>query len=126
MLQKKELKPWWEATERLRKEYAGNGDLAADYLQFAVLTGLRRREITKIKWEDINDRRRTFLVADNKSNRPYELPITDDLKAILDRRRNESRPFNIEEPKKFITQVARWSGVPFSTHDLFFYLMLQQ
>lgn len=115
---KEELKPWWEATERLRKEYAGNGDLAADYLQFAVLTGLRRREITKLKWEDINDRRRTFLVADNKSNRPYELPITDDLKAILDRRRNESRPFNIEEPKKFITQVAQWSDVPFSTHDL--------
>lgn len=66
-------------------------------------------------WELI---RRTFLIADNKSNRPYELPITDDLKAILDRRRIESKPFNIEEPKKFIAQVARWSDVPFSTHDL--------
>ena len=64
---KEELKPWWEATERLRQEYTGDGDLAADYLQFAMLTGLRRREITQIKWEDINQRRRTFLIPENKS-----------------------------------------------------------
>ena len=63
---KEELKPWWAATERLRQEYSGDGDLAADYLQFAMLTGLRRREISQIKWEDINKRRRTFIIPDNK------------------------------------------------------------
>ena len=115
---KEELKPWWEATERLREEYTGDGDLAADYLQFAMLTGLRRREITQIKWEDINQRRRTFLIPENKSKRPYAVPVTDALQAILDRRVGNTRPFNIEEPKKFITKVAEWSDVPFSTHDL--------
>jgi len=115
---KEELKPWWDATERLRQEYTGDGDLAADYLQFAMLTGLRRREITQLKWEDINQRRRTFLIPENKSKRPYAVPVTDALQAILDRRVSNTRPFNIEEPKKFITKVAEWSDVPFSTHDL--------
>jgi integrase len=115
---KEELKPWWQAIERLRNEYAGDGDLAADYLQFAMLTGLRRREITRLKWEDVNQRRRTFLIPDNKSKRPYAVPLSDVLEAILDRRAGSSRPFSIEEPKKFIAKVAEWSGVPFSTHDL--------
>ena len=115
---KEELKPWWDATERLRQEYTGDGDLAADYLQFAMLTGLRRREITQLKWEDINHRRRTFLISDNKSKRAYAVPLTDALQAILDRRSGNARPFSIEEPKKFIATVAEWSDVPFSTHDL--------
>jgi len=115
---REELKPWWEATERLRKKYVGDGQLAADYLQFALLTGLRRREITGLKWEDINRRRKTFLIAENKSKRPYAVPLTQALEDILDRREGGSRPFNIEEPKRFITQVTEWSMVPFSSHDL--------
>jgi len=112
-----ELQPWWEATERLRSDYVGDGDLGADYLQFALLTGLRRREITKIHWEDVNKRRKTLLIPENKSKRPLVLPITGHLEAILDRRKG-NRPFNIVEPKKFIAQVVEWSGVPFSSHDL--------
>ena len=115
---KEELKPWWEATERLRQEFSGDGDLAADYLQFAMLTGLRRREICQIKWEDINMRRKTFIVPDNKSKRPYAVPLTGFLQDILDRRSGNDRPFFIEEPKKFIAKVVEWSDVPFSTHDL--------
>lgn len=115
---KEELKPWWEATERLRQEFSGDGDLAADYLQFAMLTGLRRREICQIKWEDINMRRKTFIVPDNKSKRPYAVPLTGFLQDILDRRSGNDRPFFIEEPKKFIAKVVQWSDVPFSTHDL--------
>jgi len=115
---KEELKPWWEATERLRQEFSGDGDLAADYLQFAMLTGLRRREICQIKWEDINMRRKTFIVPDNKSKRPYAVPLTGFLQDILDRRSGNDRPFFIEEPEKFIAKVVEWSDVPFSTHDL--------
>jgi integrase len=114
----KELKPWWKATERLRKDYVGDGDLAADYLQFAILTGLRRREITGLKWEDINKRRKTLLIADNKSNRPLVLPITRPMAKILESREDEDQPFQIEEPKRFIDKVTEWCDVPFSSHDL--------
>ncbi|MDG0979658.1 MAG: tyrosine-type recombinase/integrase [Halieaceae bacterium] len=115
---KEELRPWWEATERLRTDYDGDGDLAADYLQFAVLTGLRRREITNLEWDDINSRRKTFTITDNKSKRPYSIPITDELSRILDRRSTASRPFDFDDPKRFIQMVSGWSGVQFSSHDL--------
>jgi len=115
---REELKPWWDATERLRKDYIGDGELAADYLQFAMLTGLRRREITGLKWEDINKRRKTFAIHENKSKRPFAVPLTPALQDILDRRKGEDRPFQIEEPKKFINQVITWSEVPFCSHDL--------
>ena len=106
------LKSWWEATERLRSEYVGDGELAADYLQFAMLTGLRRREITGLRWEDINKRRKAFVITENKSKRPYAVPLTPALEQILLRRQDESRPFQIEEPKRFINQVIAWSDVP--------------
>ena len=113
-----ELEPWWKAAERLREDYVGDGELAADFLQFALLTGLRRREISGLKWENINYRRKTFVIMENKSKRPHTVPLTDALITILERRKGETRPFQIEEPKKFIAQVAQWSGVPFSSHDL--------
>ena len=113
-----ELKAWWEAVERLRSDYAGDGDLAADFLQFALLTGLRRREITGIKPEDINRRRKTLIIPENKSKRPHTVILTPVLLEILDRRKGERKPFDIAEPKKFIRQVTQWCEVPFSSHDL--------
>lgn len=115
---KEELQPWWAATERLRHDYRGDGNRAAGYLQFAILTGLRRREITNLKWEDINLRRKTFTIPDNKSRRPYDLPITPALEAILERRSSSRVPFDFDEPKRFIDRAASWSQVEFSTHDL--------
>ena len=117
-IHREELNDWWNAVEQLRTHYIGDGDLAADYLQFALLTGLRRREITGLNWEDINRRRNTFLVAENKSKRPHIVPLTPTLLEILDRRKSESRPFQIEEPKNFIAKVTQWCEVPFSSHDL--------
>ena len=115
---REELKAWWAATERLRREYVGDGDLAADFLQFALLTGLRRREITGIKPEDINLRRKTLFIPENKSKRPHAIPLTPALLEILNRRKELPRPFCIEEPKKFIKQVGEWCEIPFSSHDL--------
>lgn len=117
-IHREEIKPWWSAVERLRVDYAGDGDLAADYLQFALLTGLRRREITHIKPEDINRRRKTLIIPENKSKRPHTIPLTPVLLAILDRRKDQPRPFQIEEVKKFVARVSEWSEVPFSSHDL--------
>lgn len=115
---RQELKDWWDATERLRQDYVGDGDLAADYLQFAMLTGLRRREIVRIQWEDINYRRKTLAIPENKSKRPYHLPLTDALREIIDRRRDAKQPFYITEPRRFIARVSEWCEVPFTIHDL--------
>lgn len=111
-----ELKDWWAATEALCR-YDGNGDLARDYLRFTLFSGLRRREVTSLRRGDVDFRRKTLTITDNKARRPHTLPLTDSMAAILKGRKGD-RLFPLEEPKRFIAYVATLSGVVFSSHDL--------
>ena len=114
-----QLKDWWTATERLSLEYQGNGDLARDYLQFVLLTGLRRREATGLLWVNVNLQSKTFKVTDTKNSTDLELPLSDYLVEILQRRPSRTgRVFDLEEPKKFVKWVRDQSGVYFTIHDL--------
>lgn len=110
---------WWATTERLSEEYAGDGDLARDYLQFVLLTGLRRREATGLLWENVSLKPRTFKVTDTKNSTDLELPLSDYLVEILLRRpTRKGKVFDLEEPKKFVKWVRVQSGVNFTVHDL--------
>lgn len=114
-----QLTDWWAATERLSQDYSGDGDLARDYLQFVLLTGLRRREASGLLWENVNLKAKTFKVIDTKNTTDLELPLSDYLIEILLRRpTRKGRVFNLEEPKKFVQWVRNQSGVYFSVHDL--------
>ena len=114
-----QLKDWWATTERLSTEYQGNGDLARDYLQFVLLTGLRRREASGLLWKNVSLKSKTFKVTDTKNSTDLELPLSDYLVEILQRRPNrEGRVFDLEEPKKFVKWVREQSGVHFTVHDL--------
>jgi integrase len=114
-----QLKDWWAATERLSSEYQGNGDLARDYLQLVLLTGLRRREATGLLWENVNLKTKTIKITDTKNSTDLELPISDYLVEILQRRPSRTgRVFNLEEPKKFVKWVRDQSGIYFTVHDL--------
>ena len=114
------LVDWWSATESLADEYAGNGELGRDYLQFLILTGLRRREATSLSWKDVDFKSKTFTVRDTKNNESLEIPFSDHLMKILKRRQDlsEQGPFVLKEPKKFVSWVRRQSGVEFTIHDL--------
>lgn len=135
-----ELKDWWEAVQGLRKRnggeketqisyFRGNGGLMADYLEFALLTGLRRREITSLHRDrtspnHVDERNAEVVIAFNKSNHPgakedrtLRLPITKAMQTILDRR-SGSPLFPLEDPKKAIDWVERNCDVRASSHDL--------
>ena len=114
------LADWWSATEELADEYSGNGSLGRDYLQFLILTGLRRREATSLSWQDIDFRSKTFTVPDTKNDEPLELPCSDHMMTILKRRQHlsDGGPFVLEEPKKFVAWVRSKSGVDFMINDL--------
>jgi integrase len=129
----KQMANWWAATEKLtamrpgtRKElvpvYSGGGELARDYLQFVVLTGLRRREASGLPWSSVNLKARTFTITDTKNHKPLQLPLSDHLYELLLRRKKatggEGLVFPIAEPKKFVDWVRRESGVHFTIHDL--------
>ncbi len=126
------LKDWWAATEAItetrkgtKKEqvpvYQGDGMLGRDYLQFVILTGLRRREASGLTWDRVDLKNRVFIVP-TKNGDLLELPLSDYLVDILKRRKKitkgKERPFHIDEVRKFVTWVANKSGVPFTIHDL--------
>ena len=114
------LKDWWEATEKLPNDYLGDGELARDYLQFVLLSGMRRREATSLEWADIDFKSKSFKVPDTKNNTALELPLSEHMMKILVRRQRLGGygPFTIEEPKKFVAWVRKESGVNFTIHDL--------
>jgi integrase len=114
------LKDWWQTTERLPCEYPGDGDTARDYLQFILLSGLRRREATQLDWADIDFKTESFKIPDTKNSTVLELPCSSQMIKILKRRKElgGDGPFKIEEPKKFVAWVRRESGVHFTIHDL--------
>ena len=124
---------WWRAVQGLRgAAYTGDGGLMADYLEFALLTGMRRREITSLSRKRgaanrIDTRNNELVISENKSNhdtpgrkkqdRTLRLPITPAVQAILDRR-GGSEPFPIDDPKRAIAWVEKQCGVRASSHDL--------
>ena len=125
---------WWTATEAITatregtKKYqvpvyrGGDGELARDYLQFVVLTGLRRREASGLTWDRIDLKNKVFTVTNTKNEDDLELPLSDYLIEILERRQKATKgnpkPFPIDEVKKFVAWVCKKSGVSFTVHDL--------
>lgn len=124
-IHEKELPAWWAAVEKLRsrKHFLGDGALMADYLEFALLTGMRRSEIANLTWNNINfTREELHLTAKQnlKGKRKWTIPLTSPLLEILKRRRalEVAAPFEVREPRRAINRVKTWSGVEFSMHDL--------
>ena len=127
-----ELKDWWASTEKIagtrpgtRKkevpEYAhGDGKLARDYLQFVILTGMRRREASGLLWKNVNFRSKKITILDTKNKDNLELPLSDYLLKILERRKGKDKDkvFPIEEVKKFVAWIRDDSKVEFTVHDL--------
>lgn len=62
---------------RLMKTIAAWPDrMAASIVRFAMLTGIRRGEIFKLQWQDINFEHGTMLLRDPKGTRDVSLPLS--------------------------------------------------
>ena len=57
-----------------------------DSLYFAMFTGLLREEVLTLNWEHVDLEARTFRVRHTRGTISFELPVTSQLSAILDRR----------------------------------------
>lgn len=76
------LKP--EELLRLIESVSLENDLYVRYGFFLyLLTGLRNRELIRVKWEEIDFDKRTMVIPDNKSSRPYIVHLNDIAVAIL-------------------------------------------
>ena len=128
-----QLPAWFDAVEALR---ADPGDhprskaaVAADWLEFLILTGCRRAESLALTWADVDLNARFFRLPDTKNHQVHELPLSDRLYELLLSRYpgpgatgpvfEGSQPGQpLVEPRRWIDRVTEQSGVQFTAHDL--------
>jgi integrase len=119
-LQPHQFKTWFSAVLEIENP------VIRDYLQFVLLTGCRREEAARMRWEDVSLKDRSFFIRDPKNRNPIRLPLSDYLVELLNGRKSDSAfvfPANsasghIEEPKKRIHEVGEKIGMKFTVHDL--------
>jgi len=127
LIKRSELPAWFDAVERLRLDMAPTAETIADYLMLLLFTGLRRSEGMNLQWSDVDFAERTLIIRDTKNREPLTLPLSDTLYDLLKKRENlhessyvfpGSTGGMIIEPRKQLSKVIEWSGVPFTLHDL--------
>ena len=127
------LKKWYEAVMELPLHKSNNktpnsSEVCRDLFIFILFTGLRRREATELKWENIDFQDNSLTIENTKNHETHSLPLTDFLLELLDRRKvDPNSPFifqstepnkSLNDPKKQLEKVREISGVYFNLHDL--------
>ncbi|HRF08053.1 MAG TPA: integrase family protein [Xanthobacteraceae bacterium] len=116
------LPAWWRAV-------MAESEDARDILLIALFTGMRRGEITTLRWSNIDLPGRTLFLPKTKSGEPLALPISEFLLNLFHSRRvisscsewvfpGRGTSGHIVEVKSFVRRVVRASGVAFTLHDL--------
>jgi len=117
-----QLPAWWQAVH-------AESDDARDFLLVALFTGMRRGEIAKLKWENVDLIGRTLHLPRTKNGDPLLLPMSDFLASVIASRREgvgqtewvfagQGRTGHIVETKSFLRRIVAKSGVSFSLHDM--------
>ncbi|WP_439124192.1 tyrosine-type recombinase/integrase [Marivita sp.] len=122
IIEAKQLPAWWDAV-------LSEPDYVRDFLLLALFTGMRRSELQRLRWENIDLDQRKLHLPTTKNGDPLTLPVSDFLFNLLEARKENAGaspwvfPGNgpsghIVEPKKFLQRVTAASGVAFTLHDL--------
>ncbi|WP_175106781.1 tyrosine-type recombinase/integrase [Pararobbsia alpina] len=114
-LDESDLLAWWNAVDCLTEKQG-------DYLRLIALTGLRKNEGRAVRCCDVDFASGVLTIPETKGKRPHSLPITIQMRQVLDRRCAGLRP----EHQLFdglsadhVTEMAKRSGAPeFTLHDL--------
>ncbi|MFQ0831056.1 site-specific integrase [Serratia fonticola] len=134
-----ELSRWLASVAAVRdKSTSIRDDFAVsvcDALDVALFTGLRRSEVFGLEWSRVNLGGRYFWIDETKNGDPLELPITDTLHAIFQRRkalRRDKEPYVftgakggvIQEPRRVISLISAATAqdgaesmIEFTCHD---------
>ncbi|UIN20787.1 tyrosine-type recombinase/integrase [Herbaspirillum frisingense] len=120
-LQREQLSAWFEQVKKI-----GNPVISA-YLQGLLLTGARRRELSGLKWTDVDFQWRSLTIRD-KVEGTRVIPLTPYLASLLQAlpRRNDwvfsspaSKDGKITEPRYAHTDALKAAGLPHvSLHGL--------
>ena len=122
-----QMPAWFAGLDFLRSK-AGVGPHVADWFEFMILTGCRRKESLTLAWSSVDLPGRMFHLPDTKNREVHELPLSDRLVEILTARQAAADP---EQSRVFYGHGAPLTNeghslramiahceVPFSPHDL--------
>ncbi|MCF7972062.1 MAG: tyrosine-type recombinase/integrase [Methylococcaceae bacterium] len=123
MIPSDHLKAWYQAVLNLDNEKA------KVYLLLLLHTGLRDQDVRYLEWKDIDFNNDSFIARDTKNHTdftayiaPQVKPYLRNLKAITGNNPfvfpGDTKDGVMGIPRKPITQVAKQSGIEFSSHDL--------
>ena len=130
LISAQELPEWHKALFKLEDSPLNNYAVTRDYLLFILFTGLRRREASTMRWDQVNFKKKTFTIPDTKNHKDHTRPLSQYLLELLNQRRNQRKnniPYifpdktntsYIKEPKSFIKKISIVCEIEFSTHDL--------
>ncbi|KZX81812.1 hypothetical protein A3715_18825, partial [Oleiphilus sp. HI0009] len=124
-----DMKDWFAAMRALTESSFYGQRAAGFYFQLVLLHGVRRREMAKLKIEDINFKQKTFTIQETKSGRPLTLPLTDHARDLFKgqiKRRKKGYVFASERSKHgyidsfnyLMDKVIEETGIQFTYHDL--------
>jgi len=117
-----DLPAWWRAVHE-------EDDDTRDFLLIALFTGMRRSEITGLKWEYLDLVDGIFHLPKTKNGDPLDLPMSPFILELIKARREivgqtewvfpgNSASGHIVESKFILRRVVAASGVKFTLHDL--------
>lgn len=122
------LKPWFDAINDVRNDALPFMRAVCDFAELAMLTGLRKSEFLRLSWLQVDMRNKTFHISKTKNGEPLELPMSDYVYSVFQRRQvettndyvfqAENEHGYIREPKKCIAILVEATGIQFTLHDL--------
>lgn len=124
---KRTRRPTEDELSRLLGWLRARSQVVADAVTVAAITGMRRGEIARIAWADVDERQRAVLVRQRKHPRRLEardewVPLLGEAWAIVQRQpRSDARIFAVsrETLTDSVTAGARALGIPdLHLHDL--------
>jgi integrase len=102
--------------------------VARDYILLALHTGLRREELARLRWQDVDFRGRVIRIKETKRNYDVDLPTSDFVHDLLVARRSigntgyvfpaASKSGRITEPKSSFDKIGQAIGLRHSIKDL--------
>lgn len=125
----RERRPTEDELQRVLEWLAAEkGQIYADAALFAAITAMRRGEVCRIQWADLDDDKKMVLIRDRKDPRQKVgndqwIPLLGDSWAIIKRQpvTDDARifPLHIQTTSKYFTEACKTLGIPdLHLHDL--------
>lgn len=124
---KRERRPTEDELERIVEHLSkGRGVVYADAVLFSVATAMRRGEVCRVLWGDVDAKKKLLLIRDRKDPRKKAgndqlIPLLPAAWAVLQRQPKGDRIFPIEAGtlSKYFTETCRALSIPdLHLHDL--------